>query len=121
MEATYLLIPPALSYVALENARAREVQEQTIEVRTESRLSSTGSYDPTSETLFQGSDTNWLLAAPSTQRPSVIVAARDGVFTPRVRQFNLDRGQWGIGFDISLDLAVAITDYRGLYWSTGVA
>jgi hypothetical protein len=36
-----------------------------------------------------------------------------------MRSFVLDKGQWGLGWDINLDIGAAFMDYRGWYKSTG--
>lgn len=38
---------------------------------------------------------------------------------PVIRPYMLVRGQWGMGWDIKLDLGVKALDYRGLYYSKG--
>jgi hypothetical protein len=38
---------------------------------------------------------------------------------PQIRRFVLDKGQWGIGWDIVMDIGVMADDYRGLYKSAG--
>jgi len=38
---------------------------------------------------------------------------------PQLRSFMLDRGQWGMGWDINMDIGVAFTEWRTWYKSTG--
>jgi hypothetical protein len=38
---------------------------------------------------------------------------------PQVRRFDLDRGQWGVGWDVSLDIGGAAVDYRSVYFAAG--
>jgi hypothetical protein len=38
---------------------------------------------------------------------------------PVMRSFTLDRGAWGLGWDINHDIGVAAIDYRGLHKSAG--
>lgn len=90
-----------------------------LKVRQESRLSVIGVVDPHSGTTYTGSATNWLLCSKSSSRPSVVVAGLDGPPTPKFRSFKLDRGQFGFGWDVLLDIAAAFVDYRGVYFAVG--
>jgi hypothetical protein len=38
-----------------------------------------------------------------------------------MRSFVLDKGQWGLGWDINLDIGAVFTEYRTWYKSTGAA
>lgn len=88
-------------------------------VRSDSRLGTSGMENPASGELIAGNGTNFLVAAPGEQAPSLVLGLLDGRESPRVREFTLDRGQWGVGFDVSLAAAAGIVDWRPLYWSTG--
>jgi hypothetical protein len=115
----YLVIPPALYQTAL-NVLDDSILDK-MAVRADSRLGTVGLLDPRDgETTRTGTATNWMIACPSEQAAGVVVGALDGNTEPAVREFRLDQGQWGIGVDITLSLAVAAADYRPLYWSTGV-
>lgn len=116
-----LIVPPDLTATARGLARDLQLGDgQDIKVLQESRLSATGVYDPANETTRTGSATNWLLAASASSMPAIVVVARDGVFTPRLRRYALSQGEWGFGWDVSLDLTVVACSHFGLYWSTGV-
>lgn len=118
--ARYLVVPPGLKVTARELGRSIALGDaDDLVVRSEPRLSATGVRDPKGNTIRTGSATNWLLCADAEQRPSVIVATLEGRKTPLVRSFKLERGQWGIGFDIQFAVGVSIPDYRGLYYSDG--
>jgi hypothetical protein len=91
-------------------------------VRAESRLSTAGLVNPTAADdapLLAGNGKNWLLAAPASQAPSLVLAALFGKVEPSIRYFTLKEGQWGIGFDVSLSVAAAAVDGKPLYWSSG--
>ena len=105
--------------------RAREyikpgiVEGAEIVARSESRLTTAGVVDPVSgELLATANDNHWLLAAPGDQKPSIVLSLLNGQTEPRVRQFSLDRGQWGLGFAVSFSCAAAALDGRPLYFST---
>ena len=122
MDARFLIVPGELKRTAKALARSMQTGDDSdLVVRTESRISSEGVFDAGAETVRTGSATNWLLAAPSSQRPGVVLAARDGKFEPQLVSYELSDGEWGIGFNVSLDIAVCLSDYRPLYWSTGAA
>jgi len=38
---------------------------------------------------------------------------------PAIRSFVLDKGQWGIGWDIKFDIGAKALDFRGMYFSVG--
>lgn len=112
-----LLVPPSLEDTAIALAYARKLGNgRDIEVRSESRLSSTGVIDPDSEVVRTGTNTNWMLAANADAWPCILVG---GPFEPKVRQYALGQGQWGLGIDVVLDIGAVVVDFRGLYWSTG--
>jgi HK97 family phage prohead protease len=116
----YLITAPAGLIAAREYLRKQINDGGEITVRSESRLGTAGVLDPRDgETLLVGNGTNWMLAAPGTQRPSIVLSLLGGRAEPTVRQFALDGGQWGAGFDLSFACAVAAIDGRPLYWSTG--
>jgi hypothetical protein len=85
---------------------------------SDARLDATGVTDPRTGNVRTGSATNWFLAKAGTR--SIRVAYRRGTGRrPQMRRFTLDRGQWGVGFDINHDIGAAFMDYRGWYKSTG--
>jgi hypothetical protein len=38
---------------------------------------------------------------------------------PTIRSFVLDKGQWGLGWDINFDIGAKALDYRGMYFDPG--
>jgi len=115
-QAQYLVVPPQL--VGIAN-RLNYANGSTLTVRQESRLSALGVVDPNTLTVYAGTATNWLLAAKPGTQPSIVCGGLNGPPTPSVRQFTLDQGQWGIGWDILCDIGAAAVDYRTVYWSAG--
>ena len=82
------------------------------------RIGAAGVTDPTTNTARTGLDTNWFLSAGGSR--SVRVAYRRGTNRqPQLRSFTLDRGQWGMGWDINMDIGAKALDYRGLHKSAG--
>ena len=76
-----------------------------------------GCTDPVTGTAYTGGAAYWYLAA--NQRTVKVVYRRGTNRSPQLRSFQLDKGQWGIGWDINLDIGAKAIDYRGLHWSAG--
>ena len=92
--------------------------EEGITPRVDDRLGTTGVLDPRTESMQPGSDTAWYLASGGIK--SIRVAYLRGTNrSPVMRSFILDKGQWGIGWDINLDIAAAFMEYRTWYKSDG--
>ena len=86
-----------------------------LQIRSDSRIEN-GVIDPTTETLRSGSATRWMLAADPNRVPTITLAFLAGTGrVPQTRNFVLDRGQWGMGWDIKFDIGVGALGYRGLY------
>lgn len=84
------------------------------------RIGATGVRDPRSGATRTGSATNWFLVSRSSR--GMRVAYRRGTNRqPQMRMFNLERGRWGIGWDINMDIGAAFMDYRWVQKSTGAA
>jgi hypothetical protein len=115
----YLVTSPGIVTTGRELARLLATGENDLIVRSESRISSTGVFDPLSEDIITTDNVDWLLAAPAEQAPSILVGALEGIFKPRIRSGNLDRGQWGKWFDIEYSVGVCAVSGRGLYFGRG--
>lgn len=84
------------------------------------RIGEVGVLDPRNGKSVVGTDTNWFLTAGGSR--GLRVAYRRGTNRqPSLRSFALDRGQWGLGWDINMDIGVAFTEWRTWYKSTGAA
>lgn len=104
----------------VSNQMLQMLQGQQIELRVDDRLGAAGVWDPKAKTARTGSDTNWFLSAGGPR--TIRVGTRRGTGgLPQMRQFVLDRGQWGVGWDINLDICAIVADFPGLYKSTGAA
>ena len=85
-----------------------------LQVRSDGRISN-GVTDPVTGTAHAGTATGWFLSAdPRTARTIEIGYLAGSGRRPQLRSFNLDRGQWGIGWDIKMDIGAAAIGYRGL-------
>ncbi len=68
--------------------------------------------------VVAGAATKWYLSAGGPR--TIRVAYRRGTNRlPVLRSYSLDQGQWGMGWDINMDIGAAAMDYRGLHHSTG--
>lgn len=98
------------------------LSSEDIITRFDNRLGAAGVYDPDTETTQTGSATNYLLVAMPGEggARTIVVGYRRGTGrAPRIRSFVLDRGQWGMGWDISHDIGVKALDWRAMQWNTG--
>lgn len=86
------------------------IVEPVIEARLEN-----GVTDPSTGTAYSGAATKWFLAADAMAGRTIMVGYRAGTGRrPQVRSFTLSQGQWGIGWDINLDIGAKAMGYRGL-------
>lgn len=114
----YLICQPAKLGAARRAVRNMALGDGSdLIVRSETRLS--GVVNPLSDHLQSGNSTGWLLAASADQAPSFAVGLLDGKAEPTIRTFTLDRGEWGIGVDVSFDVAVKPLDGKPLYYAVG--
>ena len=133
----YLLVPAALEWKAREltasaalaklfadddgdplYTTANLIAQEGLRVVPDDRMGATGVWDPSAETVRTGSDTAWYLATGG--RKSIRVAYRRGTGrAPQLRRFVLDRGQWGVGYDINMDIGAAFMAFQTWFKSTG--
>jgi membrane protein YqaA with SNARE-associated domain len=133
---THLIVPPDLQWTARELTKhqtliklfadssdpmystVNQLAEIGLTPVMDARIDATGVVDPRTKATRTGSATNWFLATANSR--SIRVAYRRGTGrVPSMRSFVLDKGQWGLGWDINLDIGAAFMDYRGWYKSTG--
>ena len=119
LQAKYLTVPPEILGKAKRLARDMSTGESDLVVRAESRLSSGGVVNPLNENLLAGNGRNWLLTCSSDQAAGAVIGSLNGRLEPSIRNYVLDQGQWGVGFDIVFDLAATVVGPESLYWSTG--
>jgi len=126
----YLVVNPTLEWTARELVSSGEIivagdtdtvrgarnvlRDLNLQVRVEGRLDASGVTDPDSGTAYTGSATAWYLFSAPGKTIHVVYRAGTGR-RPSLRRFVLDQGQWGIGWDINMDVGVKALDYRGCY------
>lgn len=99
-------------------AQLNLLAQEGLRVVVDDRIGATGVLDPKLKAARTGSATNWFLAVGGNR--GLRVAYRRGTNRqPQLRSFMLDRGQWGMGWDINMDIGVAFTEWRTWYKSTG--
>ena len=94
------------------------VVKLNLQIVTDPRLSGDGVVDPDTGTKYTGGADTWFLFAKAGEQgaKTMIVGYRRGTGrAPVMRGYMLDRGQWGIGWDINLDIGVAFLDGRAAY------
>jgi hypothetical protein len=102
----------------VSNQMLQMLQGQQVELVVDDRIGASGVYDPRTKAVRAGSATNWFLSAGGNR--TIRVGTRRGTGgMPVMRQYTLDRGQWGLGWDINYDVCVIVADYPGLYKSSG--
>lgn len=98
------------------------LKDMNITLRADNRIGVAGVTDPVTGTARVGTATNYFLAASPATGPTIEVGHLRGTNRqPVVRPFVLDRGQWGIGWDINYDIGAKALGYQGLYKATGAA
>lgn len=124
---THLLVPQDLWFTAenlLQSAQLlgssggvyNPLASKGVMPVSDDRIGVAGVTDPASGTAQAGTATNWFLASANANTIEVgYVTGR----TPRIRPFTLDKGKWGVGWDVSHDVGACVLDYRGLYKATG--
>lgn len=84
-----------------------------VEVVTDQRLTN-GVVDPATGTAYSGSTSTWRLVCNKVKTIEVAYLRGSGR-APQVRQYVLDKGQWGIGWDVNLDIGAKALEWRGFY------
>lgn len=134
----FLIVPAALEWTAREltaaaalaklfadssdpfYAQLNLLAQEGLRTVPDDRIGAIGVLDPRSGAARTGSDTNWFLTSGPGR--GLRVAYRRGTGrSPQLRSFTLDKGQWGLGWDINMDIGAAFLDFRTWYKSTGAA
>lgn len=128
-----ILVPHALKFDAKELVRSQIVVatgtadlivpnfnalvDEGLSVLADSRLDN-GVTDPKTGTVHSGSATTWYMAARGGRHTIEVGFLRGSGRAPMLRSFVLDRGTYGIGWDIKHDIGAKALDYRGLHKAT---
>lgn len=127
---THLMVPPTLMWDAnelltsativlagtagsvTERGSKNVLSDLNLQIVSDSRLEN-GVTDPITRTAYSGSSSTWYLASTLAHLIEVAYIRGTGR-APRVRSFVLDRGQYGMGWDVSLDIGAKALDWKGL-------
>jgi hypothetical protein len=132
-----LIVPQALKFTADVLIRSQETRpfnfdatsgatvgiynplaNQGLTSIADSRLDN-GVTDPSDGTAHTGSATTWFVAATGGRHTIEVGYLRGTGRAPMLRSFVLTEGQWGLGWDVKMDVGAKALDYRGLHKSTG--
>lgn len=105
-----------------ENGSRNPLQGRQIQVRVDDRIGAAGCWDPNAEVVRTGTATNYFLAArPGEEGAKTIEVGylRGTGRMPQVRPFVRTQGEWGLGWDINLDIGGKALDHQGFVFSTG--
>lgn len=130
---SFLLVPQDLRFTAQVLLQSVEriiasasggtlnpLRDLNIQLVVDNRLGAAGVTDPDSGTAYAGTATNWFLAGAGNRYPTVEVGYLRGTGRrPELRSFVLDRGRYGIGWDIKMDIGAKALDFRALYKADG--
>lgn len=123
----YLIVNPTLEFaadIALNSAYRQAategdrnpLNEKSVILRSDARLGAAGVTDPNTETAHTGSTTIWFAAADPAVAPTLEIGYLRGASRrPQLRSFVLDRGEWGIGWDIKHDIGAKALAFQGLF------
>lgn len=99
------------SNTATERGSKNVLSDLNLTVVSDGRLQN-GVVDPDSGTTYSGSTSTWYLACAIAHTIEVGYLRGTGR-APRVRPFKLDRGQYGVGWDVSMDIGAKALDWKG--------
>jgi hypothetical protein len=135
LSPSHLIVPKTLDFTSKElinsslivitgstdSARGNEnVLKAALQIVSDSRLDN-GVTDPSTGTVYSGDTNDWFLAvSPANGGKTIEVGYLEGTGrVPQVRSFTLDRGQWGMGWDVKMDIGAKSLDYRSMYRGQG--
>lgn len=73
-----------------------------------------GVVDPLTETTIAGNADVWFLARPNSRHTIEVGYLQGTQRSPDIRPYTLDKGQWGIGWDVKLSVGAKALDWLGL-------
>lgn len=129
LEATHILVPPSLEDLAIELTSSiniiaggdtgvsirggnNSINRRNLTVVAEPRLEN-GVVNPADETSQSGSSTAWFLVCANGHTIEVGYLKGTGR-APQVRNFVLDQGRWGMGWDVKHDIGVKALDFKAM-------
>lgn len=133
LKATHLIVPSDLKHTGAELINSSQIllgaddesvrgnmntinAIETLTLVSDARLSN-GVTDPVDGTSQSGSTSTWYLASSMGHNIEVGYLRGTGR-APQVRSFVLTQGQWGMGWDINMDIGAKALDYHGMQKNT---
>ncbi|MBN9521089.1 Mu-like prophage major head subunit gpT family protein [bacterium] len=95
-----------------EKGSRNVLSDMNLTIVADGRLDN-GVTDPFTRVFNAGSTSTWYLASTFAHLIEVAYLRGTGR-APRVRPYTLDRGQYGVGWDVSLDIGAKALDWKGL-------
>lgn len=133
LQPTHLLLPPALEMIGIELTQSSLIlygaDDETvrgnmnamklrgIQPVVEPRLEN-GVTDPNTGDSESGSATAWYLVCNRAHTIEVGYVRGSGR-SPRVRNYVLDKGRYGLGWDVSMDIGAKALDWKGFHKNAG--
>lgn len=134
--ATHLIVPPTLEDLAVEltaspnitiarggttdttliRGNVNALNRRGLEIVAEARLEN-GVTNPADDSAQSGSASTWYLACADAHTIIVGYLAGSGR-APKVRATPLDKGRWGMNWDVELSIGVKALDWKGFVKST---
>jgi hypothetical protein len=128
----YLIVPPELVFTAQicigsafrysSEGDLNPLADLLLQIRSDDRIAVAGVTNPVTGTASAGTATNYFLAAqPGVNGAKTIEVGylRGTGRAPQIRSYVLTQGQWGLGWDVNMDLGAKALDFRALVKSTG--
>ena len=128
----YLIVPPDLwaaaqilvasQFRTSAEGEVNPVADLALDVRIDDRCGVAGVTDPVTGTAHVGLATNWFLSARPGENGAKTIEVgylRGTGRAPQIRSYVLTQGQWGMGWDVNMDIGSKALDFRALHKSTG--
>ncbi|MGL5097503.1 MAG: hypothetical protein ACRDD1_18090 [Planctomycetia bacterium] len=134
LKTTHLIVPPTLLWTAkeliystdiqiagtagtvTERGNINTIQGENLTIVVDSRLEN-GVTDPDTRTNYAGSPSTWYVASRFAHTIEVGYLRGTGR-APQVRNFVLDKGQFGMGWDVQMAVGCKALDWRGMVKNT---
>jgi hypothetical protein len=128
LSARYLLVPPALGYVARELYTSGTITTGGGSTKDRQPTNNVwqGMFEPiispyVSNATYLNSDTEWFIFCDPQDVPAFEICYLNGVETPTIEQGELDFQNLGIAWRAFIDVGVSEQDHRGAVKSLGAA
>jgi hypothetical protein len=95
---------------------ANVLRGEGMTVSSDDRIGVAGVTDPRDDTVRAGTATNWFGFADPRVAPTIEVGYLRGTNRrPVIRSYVLTQGQWGIGWDVNMDIGAKALTFQACY------